>query len=243
MTRNGWIQTRSLPPVLKTDGRLFYGTLKKGGERMDAVLFDLDGTLWNACEVLTLCWNRTLREKFPDLGRTLTRREVEGAMGKTLEEIARMYFPDAPLSRACEAVAVASQDELPTLRARGGQLYDGVRESLAALGGRYFLGIVSNCQGGYVEAFLQAHGLAPCFSDFLCEGMTGRGKGENIRALMAKNGLTRAVYIGDTAGDETAARAAQVPFIHAAYGFGSAGAPDAVVHSPWEWEAAAVHFL
>ena len=38
-----------------------------------------------------------------------------------------------------------------------------------------------------------------------------------------------AVYVGDTAGDEAAARGAGIGFIHASYGFGRAEAPDAVL--------------
>ena len=60
-------------------------------------------------------------------------------------------------------------------------------------------------------------------------GRTGRGKGENIRLLMDRNGIEAAAYVGDTQGDERSAREAGIPFIHAAYGFGTAQAPDAVI--------------
>jgi phosphoglycolate phosphatase len=53
---------------------------------------------------------------------------------------------------------------------------------------------------------------------------------------MARNGLKKAVYVGDTAGDEKAARDAGCSFIHAAYGFGQAEAPDAAAQSPAELE-------
>lgn len=210
---------------------------------MQAILFDLDGTLWDACDVLTRCWNRTLAEKFPDLGRTLTLADLQSAMGKTVEQIGRLFFPHADPARACEAVCVASQDELEELTACGGCLYDDLPEVLAALSARYFLGIVSNCQCGYIEAFLQAHGLAAYFSDFLCAGMTGRCKGENIQEIMAKNGLTEAIYVGDTRSDEEAARLAGLPFVHAAYGFGDAQAPDEVITTPRELSAVAARLL
>jgi phosphoglycolate phosphatase len=42
---------------------------------------------------------------------------------------------------------------------------------------------------------------------------------------MERNGIERAIYVGDTMGDCEAARAAGIPFLHAAYGFGSV--PDA----------------
>ena len=56
-------------------------------------------------------------------------------------------------------------------------------------------------------------------------------KGENIRLVMQRNRADRAVYIGDTRKDEEAARAAGIPFIHAAYGFGQAENPAAVIHA------------
>ena len=43
---------------------------------------------------------------------------------------------------------------------------------------------------------------------------------------MKRNGVTKAVYVGDTAGDEESARVAGIPFIFAKYGFGEAKAPD-----------------
>ena len=54
---------------------------------------------------------------------------------------------------------------------------------------------------------------------------------------MERNQYSKAVYIGDTIKDERAAKDAQIPFIHAAYGFGTAEAPDAVIHSIDELEA------
>ena len=49
-----------------------------------------------------------------------------------------------------------------------------------------------------------------------------------------RRGLHSPVYVGDTAMDEESAAEAGVPFIHAAYGFGRAAAPLAVIHSPLE---------
>lgn len=40
-------------------------------------------------------------------------------------------------------------------------------------------------------------------------------------AVVERQNLKTACYIGDTAGDEDAAAKAGVPFLHAAYGFGN----------------------
>ncbi|MFR3320025.1 MAG: HAD family hydrolase [Lachnospiraceae bacterium] len=91
--------------------------------------------------------------------------------------------------------------------------------------------IVSNCQSGYIELFLKKTGLAPYVTDTECFGDTGMKKAENIRLVVARNGLQLPVYVGDTKGDEEAAHAAGVPFVHAAYGFGRAGQPEAVIET------------
>ena len=56
-------------------------------------------------------------------------------------------------------------------------------------------------------------------------------KGENNKLIMKKNGVTKAVYVGDTAGDENSARVAEIPFVFASYGFGEAVAPDYTINS------------
>ena len=62
-------------------------------------------------------------------------------------------------------------------------------------------------------------------------GRTGLDKGNNIKILMKRNNIKTAVYIGDTDGDEKAARFANIPFIYAEYGFGTADTPDARIRS------------
>ena len=88
------------------------------------------------------------------------------------------------------------------------------------MGKRLF--IVSNCQCGYIELFLEKNRLESLITDFECFGNTGMSKGENIRLLLERNGLKpqQTVYVGDTQGDYEATVEAGIPFILAAYGFG-----------------------
>jgi phosphoglycolate phosphatase len=68
--------------------------------------------------------------------------------------------------------------------------------------------------------------LSACFDDIECWGNNKLPKGENNKLIMARNNVTKAVYVGDTAGDEQSARDAGIPFIFATYGFGKAVNPD-----------------
>ena len=98
-----------------------------------------------------------------------------------------------------------------------------MRETLLQLKARYFIGLVSNCTESYALAFLHAHGLTALFDDHETAGRTGLGKGDNIRLLMTRNQIEKAVYIGDTAKDLSAAQEANIPFLYASWGFGDLG--------------------
>ena len=148
---------------------------------------------------------------------------VEGpsGVGKTMYTIAAMLFPKEE-----EAVRNALMDELclfenEYLEEVGGVLYPKLEETLKELSKEYPLYIVSNCQDGYIEAFLKAHKLAYLFKDTECWGRTFVTKGETNKILIKRNNLKNPVYIGDTQGDKQSAVDAGIDFICASYGFGN----------------------
>ena len=195
-----------------------------------SIIFDLDGTLWDSTGCASRIWNRVL-EKHPEVSLRMTEETAASLMGKTMEEIGLMLFPHATAEERCAIIDEFGAEEVRYLRRHGAILYDGLEETLQTLSAHYPLYIVSNCQDGYVPAFLHAHRLEKYFLDIEMSGRTGMDKGRNIRLLMERNGIASAVYVGDTLGDETAAAFAGIPFIHAAYGFGSAKAPRASISS------------
>ena len=99
--------------------------------------------------------------------------------------------------------------------------YPGIRETLEALSRNHRLFIVSNSQRGYPEVCMEKLGIRELISGHLCFGDTQAPKGETIRVLMERHGITSAAYIGDTQGDADAARDAGIPFVWATYGFGA----------------------
>ena len=106
------------------------------------------------------------------------------------------------------------------LREHGGVLYPDLEDTFKELKKTYELYIVSNCQKGYIEAFLDHYHFWDYFSDIECYGDNLLQKGDNIRLLADRNHLEEAVYVGDIQGDYDASRKAGIGFIHAAYGFG-----------------------
>ena len=182
------------------------------------LIFDLDGTLWDATEQMLPAWNRVLARYCSRPPMTL--EQVRGFMGKTVAEIAAAALPDFPAQQREDIFNQCCIEELPWLREHPGTIYPQVEKTLAELSKKYSLYIVSNCQDGYIQTFLEVSGLAPLFEDFTCSGMTGKSKGENIRLIAEQHQLTKAVYLGDTQGDFLACKQAGVLFIHAAYGMG-----------------------
>ena len=193
-----------------------------------AVIFDLDGTLWDATGRSCAIWNRVL-EKHEEVTFRMTQEKLASLMGKTMPEIGEDLFPEMEEKARMKIVDEFGDEEVIYLREHGARVYDGMEDTLAVLKKDYDLYIVSNCQDGYVPAFMHAHGVEKYITDIEMSGRTGLDKGRNIRLLMERNGITDAVYVGDTEGDEKAARFAGIPFIWAAYGFGKAAAPDDTV--------------
>lgn len=190
--------------------------------KTQAIIFDLDGTLWDATVPTAAAWSQILQQH----GKTVNADTMRALCGLPMDEIMhRLELGErmALLPRLIEA-------EHRLIEQEGASLYPYVIETLHKLNAFFPLFIVSNCQDGYIQLFLRKYQLGPLFQDFECWGRTGRSKGENIRSLMERNALHSAVYIGDTRGDEQAAHQANIPFIHAAYGFGRAEAPQETIN-------------
>ena len=193
------------------------------------VMFDLDGTLWDSAQPVAESWNEVFLKRDPALP-LLTADDVHRVMGMTMKEISEVLQPHMDPARRDEIFGECCRHEVEYLCAHPGVLYPCLRETLEALrNDGYTMAIVSNCQRGYVKAFLHGSGLGDMFADYEEWERTGLTKGENIRLVMERNEAASAVYIGDTRKDEEAARAAGIPFIHAAYGFGKTESPDGVI--------------
>lgn len=186
--------------------------MKKG------LIFDLDGTLWDSVDSVAASWN-IMAERILGKKMNITNEQLSGYMGKPMDEFLTI-FDDIEEEQARQLLDQCMNYELEYLHEKPGILYPNVREVLEALNKEYRLFIVSNCQVGYIETFLEVMKMESLFEDFEDYGRTGLPKGENIKILMERAGLLEAVYIGDTQGDYEATIVAEIPFIHAAYGFG-----------------------
>lgn len=192
---------------------------------MKAIIFDVDGTLWDSTDVVAKSWNMAVREN-TDIEANYTGESLKYLFGKTMQEIFAAVFPDYSLEEQTRLGYICFDYENRLLETEYGTPYDGVIDTIKELAKTHDLYIVSNCQQGYIEVFLKTMGLQKYVKDHLCFGDTGVSKDQTILRLMERNNLTDVVYVGDTFGDYNSCVKAGVPFIFAEYGFGEV--PDAV---------------
>ncbi len=203
--------------------------------RTDAILLDVDGTLWNSTPLVAVAWNSVLEKA--GLKTRVTAERLTQLFGKPMDIIADELLPDLPPEERYALLEPCMEAEEEALNANKADIsYPGVHDGIRKLSERIAVCIVSNCQDGYIELVMDKLGITPYIRDFESYGRTGLYKAENIRLVKDRNHFAAPVYLGDIQGDQDAAHSAGVPFIHAAYGFGTADAPEAVVNSFAELE-------
>lgn len=189
-------------------------------KKIDSLIFDLDGTLWDAAGACAKAWNEALKQ-FGNENYVIEEDLVRSISGLKIDKVMQQCFHFIPAEKHEELLSLYKLHEKNFMKQVGGELYPQVKETLSLLQKNYRLFIVSNCLSGYIENFLSFHNIHPLFNDFECSGNTGLAKSENIRLIIERNKLSHPVYIGDTVWDAEAAKKAAVPFVYAAYGFGN----------------------
>jgi len=195
---------------------------------IDSIIFDLDGTLWDAVDITLKAWQNILSRR-TDIKSIITKEELQGLMGLQLKEFAGKLFPYLSPELQIKVAEDCSMGECDWIKREGGILYPKLEETLKSLSENIPLFIVSNCNYGYIDAFLEYHGLESYFTDFEYARKEGAPKGENIKAIMVKHNLKHPVYVGDTKGDFDAAKLANIPFVFASYGFGKVEGYDYLI--------------
>ncbi len=188
-------------------------------KNIDSIIFDLDGTLWDSTKGVADSWSEVL-SKYNFNKKEVSVNEIKGYMGLTLDEIGKRMMPDIEESTRTKLLEECGKFENKYLIQKGAVIYDKVEDTLEELSKKYKLFIVSNCQDGYIESFLEFSKFDKYFIDFECPGRTNLPKADNIKLVIRRNKLNNPIYVGDTHLDGESARKANIPFVYARYGFG-----------------------
>ncbi|MBQ3391922.1 MAG: HAD family hydrolase [Lachnospiraceae bacterium] len=198
----------------------------------DAILLDIDGTLWDTAEISGRAYTDGIR-RFDDVPQiTVTADDIRREFGKPLPVIFEDLFPHLEMKIRSRLMTYCDQLNNRYLWELGRSLcYPDVSPTLDILRQHYRLFIVSNCAPDYVDVFTTTNGLRDRIENFACLGHPHDNKAANIAAVVEKYGLRKAVYVGDTETDRLSARKAGVPFIFCTYGFGRAQEWDLSIDS------------
>lgn len=177
-----------------------------------AVVFDLDGTLWDSRPVFAHALSACSGSSEADLRQILDR-------GENVVRLARVC-------RASNSVLISGVNEVLS----SAILYDGIDRVLAELSARdVALGTYSSLPEWIVRPMLEALRLRRYFRTMVCAGnRTRKPNPEGILRLLRDARLPaddRAFYVGDQPIDADTARRAGVRFAWSAYGYG-AGQPS-----------------
>lgn len=184
----------------------------------DSLIFDMDGTLWDAVDSYVWIWNEGFRQL--NIPKTFTRQEMTGMMGKQPNELIEQCLEGTKgieIQLVYDTIFGLQEKVMPLL---GGKLYDGVREGIEKLSEHYKLFMLSNCESSGIRQFLEYTKLAPYFIDSLNFGETKLPKALNMQLLISRHQLTTPVYVGDTESDRIQTEQAGLPFVFVNYGFG-----------------------
>jgi phosphoglycolate phosphatase len=207
-----------------------------------AVAFDLDGTLVDSAPDLAAAANAMLAEHaLPGLPQA----RVVAAIGDGIEALVFQVLAESAGRSPDAAMAAKAGERFRELYARdiftASRVFPGVREGLeriAALG--LPLGCVTNKARAFTASLLDRAGLANRLAFVECPESAGERKPAPFLLLKVCRSLGIApgelLYVGDSALDVAAARAAGCPVVLVDYGYNRAGAvseagADAVIAS------------
>ena len=113
-------------------------------------------------------------KKQADVDMKVTEADIKSVMGMPMDAIADKLFGAYSEDRMTQLIDACGDYENEYLREHGGVLYDGVEDTIAKLSGSHRLFIVSNCQSGYIEAFLDYYGFGKYFEGYTLLGQIQR---------------------------------------------------------------------
>jgi phosphoglycolate phosphatase len=180
-------------------------------------IFDLDGTLVDSLDDLHASVNHALRTAGLPLR---MREEVHGYVGEGARLLVERAI--APRTDLLEPVLAAWRAHYEVHCLDATRAYPGI-EALLAGAGRV-LAVHTNKPGAMARKILAGLGLLPRFA-----AVTGGDEAPRkpdptgIREILARTGASAAgaVLIGDSKVDAATARAAGIPFVAVAWGFGA----------------------
>ena len=185
---------------------------------IQAIFFDLDGTLTDPKEGITGCIQHALRH----MGEPVpTKDELTWCIGPPLSDnFSELVSPQ----RAAEGVALYRQ-RFSSVGLFENRVYSGIPDVLAGLAEKYSLYVASSKPLVFVDQILQHFELDGYFQRTFGSGLDGslQDKSELLRYALKETGLSgsSAIMVGDRRHDAVGAKNNGMGFVGALYGYGN----------------------
>jgi phosphoglycolate phosphatase len=196
---------------------------------IDAVIFDLDGTLIDTASEIAAALNRTLSELKL---RTLTQQQVQELIGRGVHSMVERALRQAggaspPVDEAVERF----ESHYATTVGTEAELFPGVMPGLQRLhGSGYKLSVVTNKPRFFTEKLLERLDVMPFFAGLVTgdDGIRRKPHGDMLEAACRTmgSGVAASLMIGDSDNDVLAARAAGCPVWCVPYGYNEGRGPE-----------------
>lgn len=187
--------------------------------KYDMIIFDIDGTIWDASEKNTRALNKALKNH--KIKVKVDSEKVKGGFGLSLTEFGDYLFDfieDKELRY--QLVREADKIKLDLIEEEGQEAYPDFRETFIKLSHKYKTGIVSNCGPDIIEQLIIKLDLNSYITDFIAASRFKITKAEAFKRIMKNNNSENCIYIGDTENDYNESKNAEIDFIWATFGFG-----------------------
>jgi phosphoglycolate phosphatase len=178
---------------------------------MKAIIFDLDGTLFQTEKVGVPAFRETFAQLRRDglyQGELPTDEKIRSVFGMTHEEIWETLLPQSSDEVRHLADKLMLAKELELFEKGVGQCYPGVEETLNQLVAQgWTLFIASNGVGPYVRGALSSKGLISLFKGIYTAGdYETETKVDLVRICKETHGITHGFMVGDRSSDVRAGK-------------------------------------
>lgn len=187
--------------------------------QFDALVFDLDGTLWNTLAGCTKAWQQAVTE-FGGEGSSITLELVKSAMGLTPHDFFAKVLPHFSDRERMQMGQRAVDLESFWIRKGLFEFYASLPSFFKELSRERSLFILSNCEKPYLDLFLELSETQVFIKAAACYRNPLENKTANLIYLKDKYHLFNPLYIGDTETDRVSCEKVKVDFCYASYGFG-----------------------
>src|ERR1700712_1275072 len=104
-------------------------------EKPDSIIFDMDGTLWDAVDTYAASWNMVFKEL--NINKSISRDELATMVGWEGKKVLLAMMPEFDEEKRLDIYARVNEKRRELLPQKGGVLYDGVKDGLKRLAEKY----------------------------------------------------------------------------------------------------------